>query len=457
MSSDDKEKLKEAEVKEEPDKAASKSKPEEPESAPEESAEPEAKESEAEPEDPEAEESEAAEEESEAEESAASEASEAEPEESEAEQAEEPGAEEPGSSDEPPQQTIDEMDEGWPKSWIVTTAILGIVAIIIIARLVGQSWRQDLPKPPNADNLPQAKKMAKRPPGAKGIPGKRPLREQPKLPGKLLLQMEGIIIPPGNTCLGKDKKLHPIKKDDDRPQACRFLINPRTRFRVDVSREERQQELFLNILPVVVDHHGALSALMMSRKDGRSWIGGTLTHDSDEGVIFKINNYIPDPVKVRFLRVQTDIPRRRPPGEVISRVQIQNAELSKKGWYCLGTDKKIHEVKQLNKGKPDEAVEDKLVAPEVCKFTTAGADLYYMEIQQGPNQPGYHLRLRPFSMDGPELLQVTMSGSPGEGAQPSILSGKIGEIADMVVMLEIFASQKITFKDFLFVSKKLKR
>ena len=440
MSSDDKEKLKEAEVKEEPDKAASKSAPEEPESAPEDSAEPEAEEpeaSEAEPEE--------------------SEASEAEPEESEAEEAEEPGAEEPDSSDEPPQQMIDEMDEGWPKSWIVTTAILGIVAIIIIARLVGQSWRQDLPKPPNADNLPQTKKMAKRPPGAKGIPGKRPLSDQPKLPGKLLLQMEGIIIPPGNTCLGKDKKLHPIKKDDDRPQACRFLINPRTRFRVDVSREERQQELFLNILPVVVDQHGALDALMMSRKDGRSWIGGTLTHDSDEGVIFKINNYIPDPVKVRFLRVQTDIPRRRPPGEVISRVQIQNAELSKKGWYCLGADKKIHEVKQKNKGKSNESVEDKLVAPEVCKFKTAGADLYYMEIQQGPNQPGYHLRLKPFSMDGPELLQVTMSGSPGEGAQPSILSGKIGEIADMVVMLEIFAAQKITFKDFLFVSKKLKR
>ena len=83
----------------------------------------------------------------------------------------------------------------WPRSWIITTAIVGIVAIIISARLVGQSWRKDLPPghhPPEGV-APPSEKAGKGPHAPRQLQLRR------------LLQAEDLTVAQGSFCVGRDK------------------------------------------------------------------------------------------------------------------------------------------------------------------------------------------------------------------------------------------------------------
>jgi hypothetical protein len=202
----------------------------------------------------------------------------------------------PASSPKPP---LPE-EEGWPRSWIVTAVVLGIVAVIIVARLAGQSWRLDDPevRPGEHDMRPRAKQETKEKPETQERPDeKRPeeKQEKPERPELApaptgawvkLLEVKNLSAKKGGRyCIGRDA-LHAVQ-ERPWPAACLLDIKGSSSFRVELLRGDDNREigmLFLSSEPEVPP----LLHVFINPRPGDSrpvWYAGTVVATPGAAVI----------------------------------------------------------------------------------------------------------------------------------------------------------------------------
>ena len=125
-------------------------------------------------------------------------------------------------------------EQGWPRSWIIVTAVLGIIAIIVVARLAGRSWKGEEPIPgePSA-KVPERPERPDQPPTGPAAGGTE----------KVLLELKDLAVNTGRFCLGKDGKAHPIDKTPDAPAPCKISTAGVRSYRVEVVRGAASQEV----------------------------------------------------------------------------------------------------------------------------------------------------------------------------------------------------------------------
>lgn len=180
-------------------------------------------------------------------------------------------------------------EEGWPRSWIIVTAVLGIIAIIVVARLAGRSW--------------QAQEGVGPPPVTKEEP--RPSEHQPAAPGsgaeKVLLDLTNVQMVKGRHCFGKDGKLHPCKGGVDAPEACRLPTEGAAFFRAEFGNLEPPQELPIWVMRTAKEAPPLLQTMLLPfPRETATWfssnqsMGQVLILVADAGGPFKI-------ARVRFL------------------------------------------------------------------------------------------------------------------------------------------------------------
>ena len=402
--------------------------------------------------------------EEEVEESGGSDKGEEEPEEEAAEESAEEPEEAAAGEPRPGQETMDamaEIEEGWPRSWIVTTAILVIVAIIIVARLVGQSWKQGptVPRPGmNAGKVPgkaqvpgkakapgkgQVAKMAKgQAPGQDpadpdnkqgNVPGKvpPPNEDQPANPGNevVLFDLNDLKVEPGSFCVSKDKKLIKLKDQFARNEACMLKpANPDLKwYRVTIGEVAPAGELQFFIQPPAgVD---ALFASIYTRfpHGGKNqWFGGKMLvgHKTPQlGLAMVIFN----PTKKTFTAKKVALTLRdqgkRESGELVLKKELTNLIFTGMGSYCLTTTGKL--VKLAN--------EEAKPGPE-CTFDVTGANQIRMEFKHNSGENRIHFQLKPISSGVPVILESNMIGRPGQETRMDMVEGHLMEEASKVAL-----------------------
>ena len=172
-------------------------------------------------------------------------------------------------------------DEGWPRSWIVVASVLGIVAIIIIARLAGRDWHKE------SEGLEPA------PPAAPG-PTSAPTR----------LELAGVDVPPGGSCLGRDGKMHTHATDLEAaakaPEHCRLGLGG-TKLRVEIHREHPNKELMLWVYGAGTDPVLLLHAHLLPRPEEPVWIA--TNQGGGHQVLLMLHNPHKAPTRLRRMRL----------------------------------------------------------------------------------------------------------------------------------------------------------
>jgi hypothetical protein len=158
-------------------------------------------------------------------------------------------------------------EEGWPRSWIIVTAVLGIIAIIVVARLAGRSWRAEEgagPPPPMAREEPP------------------PPEPRPAAPGsgaeKALLDISNVQLAKGRHCLGKDGKPHPFKSGSDAPETCMLPTEGAAFFRAEFGNLEPPQELPVWIMRTAKEAPPLMHAMLLPfPRETAAWFSSNFT------------------------------------------------------------------------------------------------------------------------------------------------------------------------------------
>jgi len=179
-------------------------------------------------------------------------------------------------------------DEGWPRSWIVIAAVLGIVAIIVVARLAGRTWRAELPPPEPPPELPA---------GPKPGPASRPADTE----GKEVLVARDLSLPPGLSCIGKDSKAHPCKRGDELPAPCKIGVDGRS-FRVEIERITAQTELLIWVRTAAKDPLLLYHAILLPKPSDEVPLWAASNQGAGMQVGIQLENMRKEPIKLKRVR-----------------------------------------------------------------------------------------------------------------------------------------------------------
>ena len=357
-----------------------------------------------------------------------------------AEKKKDPGAE--------TQQAMDEMDEGWPKSWIVTTAILGIVAIIIIARLVGAAkGKEGQVEPPGGPEAGRHEQKGK--PQPKHDPKRAP-RHEPKHEAKpkgaeaaeaLRLDLKKVSVPNGLYCIGKDKKLRKMNDHFHRHGECLIETGSHTAFRLDFKPSTGESEFNAQILPPPdADVEFLMGSLCLP--GGTSyWIGGTAHLPGQRAIMVVINNPAPKAVVMETIKLTTMKGTRRPVGSVITNIKAAKPLFSKVGHHCLGTDKKLH---PLEEGKP---------VPKACNLLVKDATVFQVEVKRQLVASPIKVSLQAAQSRTHIAEGVMVPRTTPEGPA-DVFEGSIRGLEDNAVLVLTNTKKDVTIKSLLFTVKK---
>lgn len=346
-----------------------------------------------------------------------------------------PAASEPGRDT---KQLASELDEGWPKSWIVTTAILGIVAIIIVARLVGQSWRKETPVPRPGPN-PEAKAVpGKAGPQEPRVPGKAPVEkpgmgEQPAVAPTVLFEAADLRVPKGLHCVDlKNKKAQKLEDPYGRPDACVLRMGEKRWFRLEASGIEPPLEVNVAAMaPQGTDAPFFISLAAFPGKDVASWAGGHTigTPVASTGISF-MNPYDKEFV-IKKLRVIAMNRIDNPPGKVMASLEAKDVVLPSPGHYCLTADGKAQPIKEGE------------TPPETCIVKTERCHVYRLEVQRSRFDQGLRLVMRPGTKGVPPLMESFFYNRPIPEKDPDVLEGSIhGPVQSLALIFVVLDSNK---------------
>lgn len=205
----------------------------------------------------------------------------------------------PATDTEEPSTEEESDDEGWPKSWILVTAILGIIAIIIVARLLGQSWRAEgiqppPPLPPQPAPTPQADEAPKKRPSGHKVG-----------PHRLVLNLTDVTVPTGGKhCLGTDNTAHPVKKRGDVVDPCRLSVEGAGNYRLEVVRHQSRVGIPIWIFPLLKERALLAHTVLPppAEAKGPMWIAGRF-YQPYKTVVVVMENSSGEPIKLKRVRL----------------------------------------------------------------------------------------------------------------------------------------------------------
>jgi hypothetical protein len=189
----------------------------------------------------------------------------------------------------------EQEDEGWPRSWIVVTAILGIIAIIVVARLMGQSWSSEELRPPpgpGGGERPEPGKPGPPEPGKPGPPEPGNPEARPAAgPAAAILKVASVeIVPGGRSCVtagGKGVKLDKAEI----PAACRIAVKVKeaNSFRLEVTRKTSMHEVGVLVQPAAPGVPFLVQAFLppQPRDERPTWIAGSMAPHTHLAVIIE--------------------------------------------------------------------------------------------------------------------------------------------------------------------------
>ena len=356
-------------------------------------------------------------------------------------------AEEPAPGAET-KQAIDDLDEGWPKSWIVTTAILGIVAIIIIARLVGaakgKEGQVEHPGGPEA-----GKQEQKGGPEAKHEPKHDPKQPQPKNepkqkavgPMALRLDVKKLSVPNGLHCIGRDKKLRKMNDHFQRHAECLMELGPHKGYRLDFKPAEGEAEFNAQVLPPPdADVEFIMSSLCLPGGT-HYWIGGNVHLTRQRALMVVLNNPAPKAIEMSTVKLTTMTTTKRPPGTTVTSIEAIKPVFTNVGHHCLGTDKKLH---SMVAGKP---------APKICALLVKDAAAFQIELKRQLVPSPIKIMLqaeksRTIIAEGIMVPRATPEGPL------DVFEGSIRGLEDNAVLVLINSKKDVAIKSLFFVVKK---
>ncbi len=329
----------------------------------------------------------------------------------------------------------DEMDEGWPRSWIVTTVILGVVAIIIIARLVGQTWRKDVPTPMEPQG-PEAKvegkmgepppkmepgkrppsKMAPGGPEPKDMPGQPPRPPGPIKTGQLPPLADGVVAlaRAGEVSLGGG--LHGIDSDGsfvpmDNPKApipekCLRDTKGWTGIRIEVMRKTPQPTFSVMLWVSAMGGPGAQEIIFPAgqKMAQTAYLSLGSFSNTKRAVMLRNDRGLP----LGLTSVQAILTREvpAPAGQETQRYKIGSVNFTDAGVFCVGKDGKVRAA------KPDAE------PPAECRFATGGGANFNISFTPTKVEMMPLITLRATQKGLPPLFIVTSPMQEQEALRP---------------------------------------
>ena len=197
-------------------------------------------------------------------------------------------AEQPGSSD-----PRAEEEEGWPRSWIVVTSVLGIVAIIVVARIAGQDWRADLPEPVG-------------PPPTEPVAGPEPKEGDEPVPAETTAaDVRDLEIKQGRFCVGEDGKpkafVGAMEGGPLPPAECRIPTKG-VAFRLEILRADPGAPLLVWVFPAIKAPPPLLHAFLLPGPDGRpTWF--STNQGAGMELVILVENPVKTPTKLKRVRL----------------------------------------------------------------------------------------------------------------------------------------------------------
>ena len=361
----------------------------------------------------------------------------------EADDKEEKGKEaKPGSET---QMAIDDMDEGWPKSWIVTTAILGIVAIIIIARLVGAAKGKEgaVEHPGGPEAAHGAKHEPKQPEPKQHQPKHDPKKAAPAAAGSTVrLNVSKLSIPQGLYCVGTDKKLYKMNDLFARSDKCVVEMGKHGAYRVDFTTGNSEAEFDIKVLPPpdTQDAEFVLGSLVLPGGT-EYWLGGAVHLPRQRGLIVALHNPAAKALTMTKVRLSTMGETKRPAGEAVLSVAVTAPSITAEGEFCVGTDKKLHAM-----------IKEK-AAPKVCALSVKDASRFRIELQRKKVVGAVRINLQAFNSRTNIVEGYLVPREHAEGPA-DIFEGSLRSPEDEAILLITTSSKEVSFKSLLFVAKK---
>ncbi len=309
-------------------------------------------------------------------------------------------------------------EDHWPRRWIVTTSILGIVAVVIVARLFGQAWREGHPRPRPAAPSAAVAGPGKAPPRA-GTPKGAASPAGPKV----LLALSDVAVPPGGGCIGRDAALHRVDDGAAPHPSCAFVMRVGTKYRVDLDGGPGLAAVQVAVVPTNAASPGLLRAVLgLSAKGSAGWFGGTSTFAPKERVVAFLHNPGKEQILLKQVKIWINVPVSPWPGEDLLSLQSEALPLPVAGAYCVGKDRAAH---ALQAGQP---------APEACRLPVSGANLYHLELRRAASERPLKITLAPAS-GGDPLLRCDAVTPPVRSL--TLLSGTLPPQQAVILTLEV--------------------
>lgn len=169
-----------------------------------------------------------------------------------------------------------DKDEGWPRSWIVVTAVLGIVAIIIVARMIGTSWDVEPTEPaPDDPSTPAT-------PGPRHAEGPGAGQPLPTMAGsQVLLDVKDVQLPAKHSCIGTDGKAHLAELGKVPPPPCQ-LVSRGSHVRLEILRGDDKFELPVWLVAVLEHEAGIVFHAVLlpsTERQTPTWFASNLISD----------------------------------------------------------------------------------------------------------------------------------------------------------------------------------
>jgi hypothetical protein len=361
----------------------------------------------------------------------------------------------------------EDEEEGWPRSWVVTTVILGIIAIVIVARLVGQSWKREEPFSPKGEpkGMPGKMEPGKMEPGkmepgkmepGKMEPGKmEPGKMEPgKMePGKMepgkaqparsttgpfasKLSLKDVSIPKGMFCIGSDGT--PTPKATQNTGKCSVVCGNVAALRVHLQRSDPKARLKVQVTPAL-DAFELMTLDLPASSDKDIYFGSTNWYQSDLKVALMVENTQSAAVKLEKVEVLAGGSVKSLGGKEASRVVLDGASASGNVKSCIGTDKKAYPLKA--DAEP----------PAACVLSTKNASYFRLEFERSTEGP-VRIAVMPAAKAALPLFSSIFLPEPVMGRE-YIEGSLLSAPAVMIVVSGDVANAKVTFKTLSFATQ----
>jgi len=179
----------------------------------------------------------------------------------------------------------------------VISAVVGILAIVVVARLAGRQWRAEVP----SVQPPVATEPAAPGPAPKDTPRDTPKDTPTRSGGTVLLVAKDVTLPSGVSCIGKDSRAHPCSMGAVLPEPCKLGLDGQS-FRVELQRATSMTEMLIWIRTATRDPLLLYHAIILPRQQDEVPVWAASNQGSGMQVGIQLENMRKEPIKLKIVR-----------------------------------------------------------------------------------------------------------------------------------------------------------